>query len=241
MKNNSQSIVLKTEYVEAFALYYYCVLNSLDFKREIEKRRKIDLNVFPDFVTNNRLLEVARAINEVEGKQMKDDLDVFGSSNRIAAAIKKNEELKKYSGKDSHFIEYQIINGKVSSIREMVNTDIYAHIIENIIMKKYKTYRSRLFDVKPLDLFLIENKYVPEDSFEKVFSWYKKNNDVSSFFESVYILSSSETLNCYDIRIMNKNDIVKRTVASTISMDELIDTIVKLGWIKQCDESNDVE
>lgn len=40
---------------------------------------------------------------------------------------------------------------------------------------------------------------------------------------------------------MNKNDIVKRTVACTISMDELIDTIVKLGWIKQCDESNDVE
>lgn len=60
MKNNSQPIVLKTEYVEAFALYYYCVLNSLDFKREIEKRRKIDLNAFPDFVTNNRLLEVAR-------------------------------------------------------------------------------------------------------------------------------------------------------------------------------------
>lgn len=85
----NQSLLIKTEYVEALALYYYCKFNNLDFEKEISKRKKEDLNNFPDFAINSTFLEVTRAIDQVEGKQQKDITDVFGKHNTAEIVSKR--------------------------------------------------------------------------------------------------------------------------------------------------------
>ncbi len=65
------TLLARTEYVEALALYFYCDFNNLNFDEEIERRDKSQLNKFPDFELKSKNLEIVRSFDELEALDQK--------------------------------------------------------------------------------------------------------------------------------------------------------------------------
>lgn len=175
-----QSLLIKTEYVEALALYYYCNFNGLNFEKEISKRKKEDLNNFSDFVINSTLLEVARAMDQVEGKQQKDITDVFGKHNTAEIVSKKNKELEKFKGKNSHHINFGVKEGIAYAIPDLRSYHSLAGQIKTAINEKYEKYKSRIIE-NELDLFVISYNCIDDESIDEIFNWYKNKKELINF------------------------------------------------------------
>lgn len=231
----NQSLLIKTEYVEALALYYYCKFNNLDFEKEISKRKKKDLNNFPDFAINSTFLEVTRAIDQVEGKQQKDITDVFGKHNTAEIVSKKNKELEKFKGKNSHHIKFGVQDGIAYAIPDLRNYHSLVDRIKNAVNEKYEKYKSRIIE-NELDLFVISYNCIDDESIDEIFNWYKNNKELTNFFANVYVryLSQDNENPVYVVK-MNKSECINKPVDCTLEKNELAEIIFKLGWIDEND------
>lgn len=225
-----QSILITTEYVEALALYCFCEYNGLDFKKEIAKRKKENLNNFPDFFLNDRYLEVVRAIEETEGKQQKDIADVFGKKNAEIAVLNKNNELKKYTGDKDHHIIFGIYRGVAYAYHPLKKFDASKKDIEHAISLKYEKYKNRLID-KPTDLFVVSYSVLNKEIVDDIYKWYK-NDMTSNFFSSVYILYVSNECEKFSVVKMNRENIFNKQI-TPVDKNELAELIFDLGWLNK--------
>lgn len=220
-----QSVFKTPQYAEALALYFYCKYNSLDFYNEIKKRRKNDLNNFPDFIISDRWLEVVRAMDELGGKQQNDITDVFGKLNPLKEIENKKRELEKYNNSD-HCITFRQIDGHVYSETNLEDQQSLIIKITNKIQSKYTKYNNRIISEK-LDLFVVLYIMLEEDSINEFVSWYKEN-ELSHFFDNVYILFPSEEKNCVlKINLVN----CEKKLISSIDKNELAELIFNLKWL----------
>lgn len=229
----NQLILVETAYVEALALYCYCKFNCLDFDSEIVKRKKEDLNKFPDFIINSRFLEVVRALDTVHGKQQKDIASMFGNkdSKQQQLVAKKNAELAKYKGKNSHHIEFKAMNGVTCAFPDLRDYQSFIDEIKNAIVGKYESYKSRIIN-NELDLFVVSYNCIDDESIKEIHCWYKNNENFTSMFANVYIFylsSDNPSPNC--VAKLDKEKYEIRPVDYGVDKNKLAETIIKLGWV----------
>lgn len=226
--NYDQKIFATTEYCEALSLYLYCKCNKLNFENQISKRKKQDLNKFPDFVLDDCFLEVTRSLNIISGKQQKDIVSVFGHKNPTAIVKAKNDELFKYKGKDNHNIEFGVINNVAYAFTDLKN---YSSVIDDI--KKSILEKSRKDNIvkndMPLDLFVLNYEVLDNESVEQLFYWYKKSS--INCFKDIYINYLSPENSFCNIMIMNKRAINMIVINEMIDKNALCKQIFDLEWL----------
>lgn len=227
----NQLIFVETVYAEALALYCYCKFNCLDFDNEIVKRKKEDLNKFPEFIINSRFLEVVRALDTVHGKQQRDVASVFENKNAEQLVAKKNTELAKYKGDNSHHIEFGAKNGVAYAFPDLRDYQSFIDEIKNAIVGKYESYKSRIINSE-LDLFVVSYNCIDDESIKEIHCWYKSNENFTSMFANVYIFylsSDNPSPNC--IAKLDKENYEIRPVDYVLDKNKLAETIIELGWV----------
>ncbi|MDY2888459.1 MAG: hypothetical protein SOU19_02730, partial [Candidatus Caccosoma sp.] len=199
------------------------------------KREKENLKIFPDFIVDDHLLEVARTVDKISAKQQRDIVDVFGKSNPSYAVLKKNKELEKYKGKNAHHIEFKIHSNVPYAIIGRENKNHFTENIINVIRKKYGKYKERKISNK-LDLFVINTNPLRNEDLKGILEWYRNENDISTFFNDVYILylSTEDSSHNYVMKI-NSTEFVQKMIAYNPNLNQIAEILFDLQWLNKDD------
>lgn len=235
MLKYKQKLLATTEYVEALALYYYCDINNIDFKSIINKRKVEDLNNFPDFIVNDKNLEVARASSKKTGKQQIDITDVFDRKDTIEDIDDLNKEFSQYKGDNSHDITFYKYDDVIYAVTDIDEPKLVIEDIKKVILNKYGKYKNKEID-KDIDLFIICYRCLDDNSLKELFDWYSNTEYINNFFKNIYVrfLSLEDEKLTYILK-MDKLNFSIINQFNHIDKNELADTIFNLGWLNRKD------
>lgn len=230
-----QKLLTKTEYVEALALYYYCNINNIDFKNTINNRKVEDLNNFPDFIVDDKYLEIARASSKKSGKQQTDITDVFDRKDEIEDIVDLNKEFSHYKGDEAHDITFGKNEDVMYGITDVDKPKLVIEDIKKVIISKYNKYKNKEI-TKDIDLFVIFYRCLDNDSLKELFDWYSKAKDINNYFKNIYVsfLYLEDDTLTYILK-MNKPNSSLIGQHIHIDKNELADTIFNLGWLNRKD------
>lgn len=226
------TLLAKTEYVEALALYLYFDFNNLNFDEEIEKRGKKGINDFPDFKLKSKNLEIVRSFDELEALEQK-YINAFSKRGELIMANDElSDYLEEYNKEYGSHMKIQINDGEVYAVRDLKDYQSIVSEIGKAIKDKYEKYKNGNIERK-LDLFVINYECLDKKSIKKLFDSYSKNNKLNSFFDDIYIsyLCDEDTKHNYVMR-MNKEEYEVKIVHSA-DKNQLLDKIIKLGRINE--------